>query len=60
MNFDDEGFARINGRYVIACTSTYGNVGDYVDFYQEDGSVIQCIIGDIKNNRTQGAMNGAI
>ena len=59
MNFDDEGFARINGRYVIACTSTYGNVGDYVDFYQEDGSVIQCIIGDIIN-RTQGAMNGAI
>ena len=34
MNFDEEGFGRINGRYVIACTSTYGNVGDYVDFYQ--------------------------
>ena len=54
MNFDDEGFARINGRYVIACTSTYGNVGDYVDFYQEDGSVIQCIIGDIKNQSDSG------
>ena len=54
MNFDDEGFARINGRYVIACTSTYGNVGDYVDFYQEDGSVIQCIIGDIKNQSDAG------
>ena len=54
MNFDEEGFGRINGRYVIACTSTYGNVGDYVDFYQEDGSVIQCIIGDIKNQNDTG------
>lgn len=54
MNFDEEGFGRINGRYVIACTSTYGQVGDYVDFYQEDGSVIQCIIGDIKNQSDAG------
>ena len=54
MNFDEEGFGRINGRYVIACTSTYGPVGDYVDFYQEDGSVIQCIIGDIKSQSDTG------
>ena len=54
MQFDSEGFGRINGRYVIACTSTYGQVGDYVDFYQEDGSVIQCIIGDIKNQSDTG------
>lgn len=54
MNFDEEGFGRINGRYVIACTTTFGAVGDYVDFYQEDGSVIQCIIGDIKNQNDAG------
>ncbi len=54
MNFDSEGFGRINGRYVIACTTTFGNVGDYVDFYQEDGVVIQCIIGDIKNQSDEG------
>ena len=24
MNFDSEGFGRINGRYVIACTTTFG------------------------------------
>ena len=54
MNFDEEGFGRINGRYVIACTTTFGNVGDYIDFYQEDGSVIQCIIGDIKNQNDAG------
>ena len=54
MNFDQEGFGRINGRYVIACTTTFGDVGDYIDFYQEDGSVLQCIIGDIKNQNDPG------
>jgi len=54
MNFDQEGFGRINGRYVIACTSTFGKVGDYIDFYQEDGSIIPCIIGDIKNQSDAG------
>lgn len=54
MNFDEEGFGRINGRYVIACTTTFGQAGDYIDFYQEDGTVIQCIIGDIKNQNDAG------
>lgn len=54
MNFDEEGFGKINGRYVIACTTTYGNVGDYVDFYQEDGTIIHGIIGDIKNQNDAG------
>ncbi|MBQ2937507.1 MAG: M23 family metallopeptidase [Clostridia bacterium] len=54
MNFDDEGFAKINNRYVIACTTTYGSVGDYIDFYQDDGTVIPCIIGDIKNQNDAG------
>lgn len=53
-NYDSEGFARIGDRYVIACTTTYGGVGDYVDFYQEDGSVIKGIIGDIKNQNDPG------
>lgn len=42
-------FGKINGRYVIACTSTFGQVGDYIDFYQADGTIIHGIIGDIKN-----------
>ena len=54
QNFDSEGFGIINGRYVIACTTTYGNVGDYVDFYQVDGLVIPTIIGDIKNTNDAG------
>ena len=54
MPFDSEGFGKINGRYVIACTTTYGRVGDYIDFYQSDGTVLKCIIGDIKNQADAG------
>ena len=54
MNFDSEGFAKIGDRYVVATTTTFGNVGDYIDVYQEDGSVIKCIIGDIKNQNDAG------
>lgn len=54
MNFDDEGFAVIGERYVIACTTTFGEVGDYIDWYQEDETVIKTIIGDIKNQTDEG------
>lgn len=54
MNFDEEGFAKIGDRYVVATTTTFGNVGDYIDVYQEDGTVIKCIIGDIKNQGDAG------
>lgn len=54
QKFNSEGFGIINNRYVIACTSTYGNVGDYIDFYKEDGNVIQAVIGDIKNQNDAG------
>ncbi|MBE6009724.1 MAG: cell wall hydrolase [Lachnospiraceae bacterium] len=54
MAFDPEGFGVVDNRYVIACTTTFGNIGDYVDFYQEDGSVIPCIIGDFKNQNDAG------
>jgi len=53
-NYDGEGFAKIGDRYVIACTTTYGAVGDYVDFYQADGTIIKGIIGDIKNQSDAG------
>ena len=54
MPFDSEGFGKVNGRYVIACTTTYGQVGDMVDFTFDDGSTINCIIGDIKNPSDPG------
>ena len=53
-NYDDDGFARINGRFVIACTSTYGTIGDYVDFELENGMILHCVIGDEKNQSDAG------
>lgn len=54
MNFDNEGFGRIGDRYVVACTTTFGGVGDYIDIYKRDGTVIKGIIGDIKNQNDAG------
>ena len=54
MSFDPEGFAVVDNRYVIACTTTFGKIGDYVNFYQDDGTVIPCIIGDFKNQNDEG------
>lgn len=54
MNFDENGFGKIGDRYVVATTTTYGNVGDYIDVVQKDGTVIKGIIGDIKNQNDAG------
>lgn len=52
MRFDEEGFGRINGRYAVATTPIFGNVGDYIDYYYIDKNgkeqVIPCIICDVK------------
>lgn len=53
-HYDSEGFGIIDGRYVIACTTLYGQVGDYIDFYRENGDVLHCVIGDIKNQNDAG------
>lgn len=47
--YNSDGFAIINGRYVVACTSTFGTIGDYIDFYQNDGTIFKCIMGDEKS-----------
>lgn len=54
QNYDEYGLGIINGRYVIACTTTFGNVGDYIDFYQSNGNVLKCIMGDAKNQSDDG------
>lgn len=48
--FDGEGFGTVDGRYAIACTETFGSVGDYIDFYSDNGMVFQCCIADIKSS----------
>lgn len=47
--YDSEGFARIRGYYVIAVTETIGSIGDYFHFTLADGTILPCIVGDIKS-----------
>lgn len=48
-NFDDEGFGVIDGCYVIATTSHYGQVGDFVNFTLASGEILPCILGEVKS-----------
>lgn len=52
--YDSNGFGRINNRYVIACTSTFGKIGDYLTVKLTNGQVFYCIIGDEKNQSDPG------
>ena len=49
-----DGIATIDGRFLIACTETFGKVGDKIDFYLDDGTVIPSIIADIKSSGDAG------
>lgn len=44
----EDGFAVMNGRYLIACTEKYGEPGDLVTFYLSDGTTLPCVIADQK------------
>lgn len=46
--YDDKGFCQLNGCYLIACTSVFGEVGDKITFYFDDGTSIDCIKIDAK------------
>lgn len=49
-----EGIATIDNRFLIACTETFGKVGDKVDFFLADGTKIPAIIGDVKSSGDEG------
>lgn len=46
FNYDtNTGYATVDGKYVIACDSSVGEVGDIIKFSQKDGSTVECVIG---------------
>lgn len=53
-SYDSDGFGKIGDRYVIATTTTFGEIGDLVDFTLANGQVIHAIIGDHKNMSDPG------
>ena len=57
-SYDENGYARYGDYYVISCDSSFGKVGDVVQFKQKDGSVVDCIIGvNTSSDRFKGAVN---
>ena len=45
---DAAGFNTLDGCYLIACTSAFGDVGDRITFYFDDGTAIECVKVDAK------------
>lgn len=53
-HYDANGFGKIGDRYVIACTLTFGKIGDEIDFVLANGRVIHGVMGDEKNMSDAG------
>ena len=45
VSFDNEGFAKLQDRYVVCMNESYGKVGDLIDIKQSNGTTLNCIIG---------------
>jgi len=43
--YDSEGFGKINGRYVISCSASFGKVGDMIDFTLSNGQILKTVVG---------------
>ena len=41
----DSGYTMIGSRYVIACNSEVGKVGDVIAFTKNDGTLVECVVG---------------
>lgn len=53
-----DGFRMIDDRYMIAIGTRFGaRTGQYVDLTLANGTVINCVVGDIKNNAHTDATN---
>ena len=53
-HYDANGFGKIGDRYVIACTPTFGKIGEEIDFVLANGRVIHGVMGDEKNMSDAG------
>jgi len=48
----DYGIRQVNNRYCIAIGTAFGaNIGTYVDLFLENGTMIPCIVADIKSDK---------
>jgi hypothetical protein len=49
---DDQGFRKFDNRYCVAIGTAFNaQVGQCFDAYLDNGTIIECIVGDIKDNK---------
>ncbi len=55
---DNDGFMMLDDRYLVAIGSRFGTIpGQYFDLVLENGVIIKCIMGDMKDDRHTDATN---
>jgi hypothetical protein len=55
---EENGLRMLRGRYMVAIGTYFGcSVGQYIDVVLDDGEVLKCIVGDIKQNRHTDSQN---
>ena len=45
IEYNEAGYALFGGMFVIACSTTFGKVGEILEFTMKDGSKVRCIVG---------------
>ena len=48
--YDSNGIAIYQGNYLVAVSSTFGSVGDRIQINLRNGTILNCIIADIKSS----------
>lgn len=55
---DEEGFRKIDNRYCVAIGTAFNaDVGQHFNAELENGTIIECIVGDIKDNKDTDVTN---
>lgn len=57
IGFDENGYGIINNRYLVSANTSFGKVGDLIDLYLEDGTMVPAIIGETNFSGTIGFVN---
>ena len=55
IEYNADGYATVDGRYVISCDSYFGEVGDRVQVITSDG-VVECVIGEAPKGVVKGEL----
>ena len=58
--YDENGYAKFNDMYIIACASSIGAIGDVIEITTKDGKTIKCVVGyndDELKDKIQFAVN---